>query len=101
MQKTPGLENRRAQLLAHENLPLEASQWAKPATGGTHTQTITPALALDAEGQTQPTGPQRILAAATTPDCHANKCRHATAAPGAREWFKQRAHTENKTGKPQ
>lgn len=99
------LENRRAQLPStHENLPLEASQWAKPATGGTHTPNHHPAPAQRALGRAEGTTPadwstpedprcrdHARLPREQVPACHA--CARA------REWFKRRAHTEKQNRK--
>ena len=99
------LENRRAQLPStHENLPLEASQWAKPATGGTHTPNHHPNPAQRALGHVEGTNP----ADWSTPEDP--RCRNHAGLPReqvpachgcarAREWFKQRDHTEKQNRK--
>ena len=99
------LENRRAQLPStHENLPLEASQWAKPATGGTHTQNHHPGPAQRALGPTGGTNPAD-WSTPEDPRCrdHAGLPRERVPAchgcARAREWFKQRDQTEKQNRK--
>lgn len=99
------LENRRAQLPStHENLPLEASQWAKPTTGGTHTQNHHPGPAQRALGRAEGTNPAD-WSTPEDPRCrdHAGLPRERVPAchgcARAREWFKQRAYTEKQNRK--
>lgn len=99
------LENRRAQLPStHENLPLEASQWAKPATSGTHTQNHHPGPAQRALAPAGGTNPAD-WSTPEDPRCrdHAGLPREKVPAchgcARAREWFKQRAHTEKQNRK--
>lgn len=99
------LENRRAQLPStHENLPLKASQWAKPATGGTHTPNRHPSPAQRALGHTEGTNPAD-WSTPEDPRCrdHAGLPRERVPAchgcARAREWFKQRAYTEKQNRK--
>lgn len=99
------LENRRAQLPStHENLPLEASQWAKTATGGTRTPNHHPSPAQRALGRAGGTNPAD-WSTPEDPRCrdHAGLPREQVPAchgcARAREWFKQRAYTEKQNRK--
>ena len=99
------LENRRAQLPStHENLPLEASQWAKPTTGGTHTPNRHSSSAQRALGRAEGTNPAD-WSTPEDPRCrdHAGLPREQVPAchgcARAREWFKQRAQTEKQNRK--
>ena len=99
------LENRRAQLPStHENLPLEASQWAKPATGGTHTPNHYPSPVQRALGRAEGANPAD-WSTPEDPRCrdHAGLPREQVPAchgcARAREWFKQRAYTEKQNRK--